>query len=179
MQSGDYEMRLTVGLAALAATLVAATPASAQLASATAEAKGVVLLPLTLTKTSDLDFGTVVADPLVAGTVVIDANTGARSVSGGVTAVPSFPGGRAVFQGAGSAGQLVDLTLSPPSVLNSGSNTVVVNSMTFDSGGGLATTRTIDNSGAFAIGVGGDFQIAAGQANGVYSANFDVTADYQ
>jgi len=116
MQSGDYEMRLTVGLAALAATLVAATPASAQLASATAEAKGVVLLPLTLTKTSDLDFGTVVADPLVAGTVVIDANTGARSVSGGVTAVPSFPGGRAVFQGAGSSGQLVDLTLSPTSV---------------------------------------------------------------
>ena len=171
-------MRLTVGLAALAATLVAATPASAQLASATAEAKGVVLLPLTLTKTSDLDFGTVVADPSLAGTVVIDSATGARSVTGGVTAVPSFPGGRAVFQGAGSAGQQVDLTLGAPSVLNSGSNTVSVNSMTFNGGGQLKTV-TIDNTGAFAVGVGGDFAIAAGQANGVYSANFDVTADYQ
>ena len=171
-------MRLTVGLAALAATLVAATPASAQLASATAEAKGVVLLPLTLTKTSDLDFGTVVADPSLAGTVVIDSSTGARSVTGGVTAVPSFPGGRAVFQGAGSAGQQVDLTLVAPSVLNSGSNTVSVNSMTFN-GGGTTKTVTIDNTGAFAVGVGGDFAIAAGQANGVYTANFDVTADYQ
>jgi len=171
-------MRLTVGLAALAATLVAATPASAQLASATAEAKGVVLLPLTLTKTSDLDFGTVVADPSLAGTVVIDSATGARSVTGSVTAVPSFPGGRAVFQGAGSAGQVVDLTLVAPSVLNSGSNTVSVNSMTFN--GGLQTkTVTIDNTGAFSVGVGGDFAIAANQANGVYSANFDVTADYQ
>ena len=171
-------MRLTVGLAALAATLVAATPASAQLASATAEARGTVLLPLTLTKTADLDFGTVVADPLVPGNVVIDASTGARTVGGGVTAVPSFPGGRAVFQGAGSATQVVDLTLSPPSVLNSGSNTVTVTSMTFN-GGGTTKTVTIDNTGAFAVGVGGDFAIAAGQANGVYTANFDVTADYQ
>jgi hypothetical protein len=137
-----------------------------------------VLLPLTLTKTADLDFGTVVADPLVAGNVVIDASTGARTVGGGVTAVPSFPGGRAVFQGAGSATQVVDLTLNPPSVLNSGSNTVTVNSMTFN-GGGTTKTVTIDNTGAFAVGVGGDFAVAAGQANGVYTANFDVTADYQ
>jgi hypothetical protein len=171
-------MRLTVGLAALAATLVAATPASAQLASATAQAKGTVLLPLTLTKTSDLDFGTVVASPTVAGNVVIDSATGARTVGGGVTAVPSFPGGRAVFQGAGSANQQVDLTLNAPAVLNNGSNTVTVNSMTFN--GGLQTkTVTIDATGAFAVGVGGDFQIAANQANGVYTANFSVTANYK
>ena len=152
-------MRLTVGLAALAATLVAATPAFAQLASATAQAKGVVLLPLTLTKTSDL-------------------TTGARTVSGGVTGVPSLPGGRAVFQGAGSATQQVDLTLVPPTVLNSGSNTINVNSMTFN-GGGTAKTVTIDNTGAFSVGVGGNFAIAANQANGVYTANFDVTANYK
>ena len=171
-------MRLTVGLAALAATLVAATPASAQLASATAQAKGVVLLPLTLTKTSDLDFGTVVASPSLAGTVIIDSTTGARTVSGGVTGVPSLPGGRAVFAGAGSATQQVDLTLVPPTVLNSGSNTINVNSMTFN-GGGTAKTVTIDNTGAFSVGVGGNFAIAANQANGVYTANFDVTANYK
>ena len=172
-------MRFTLLYAAAAATLVAATPAAAQLASATAQAKGTVLLPLTLTKTQDLDFGTVVASPTVAGNVVIDANTGARTVGGGVTGVPSFPGDRAVFMGAGSANQDVDLTLNPPATLNSGANTVVVNSMTFDSGGGLATTRTIDNTGAFSIGVGGSFHIAANQPNGVYTANFTVTADYQ
>jgi hypothetical protein len=29
------------------------------------------------------------------------------------------------------------------------------------------------------VGVGGDFAIAANQANGLYTASFDVTADYQ
>jgi hypothetical protein len=171
-------MRYIVGLAALAATLVAASPAAAQLASAPATAKGVVLLPLTLTKSSDLDFGTVVASA-VAGNVVIDSDTGVRTVGGGVTAVPSFPGGRALFQGAGSANQDVDLTLNAPAVLTSGANTITVNSMTFDSGGGTATTRTIDATGAFSVGVGGDFAIGVNQPNGLYTASFTVTADYQ
>ena len=175
-------MRLNVCLAALAATFAAASPAYAQLASAPAEARGVVLLPLTLTKTQDLDFGTVVASA-VPGNVVIDADTGVRSVSGGVTGVPSFPGDRALFQGAGSAGQDVDLTLNAPAVLTSGPNTITVNSMTFDScaGPGPCTTssRTIDATGAFAVGVGGDFAIAANQPNGLYTAKFTVTADYQ
>jgi len=176
-------MRFTVCLAALAATLATATSANAQAVSATdqALAKGTVVQPLTLKRQSDLDFGTVVSTA-VAGNVTIDPDTGARTVGGGVVPVPSFPGGRGVFRGAATAGQNVQLTMTVPSALVNQSNPlalITVNSMTFDSGGGLATTRTIDNSGAFAIGVGGDFQIAAGQANGVYSANFDVTADYQ
>jgi hypothetical protein len=51
--------------------------------------------------------------------------------------------------------------------------------MTFDTAGGLNTTRTIDSTGSFAIGVGGDFAIGANQPNGVYTANYTVTADYQ
>jgi hypothetical protein len=175
-------MRSKICLAALAASFAAASPAYAQLASAPAEARGVVLLPLTLTKTQDLDFGTVVASP-VAGNVVIDADSGLRSVGGGVTAVPSFPGDRALFQGAGSAGQDVDLTLNAPAVLTSGPNLITVTSMTFDNcaGPGACTTstRTIDGTGAFAVGVGGDFAIGANQANGLYTANFTVTADYK
>lgn len=181
-------MRFNVCLAALAATMAVASPAFAQqaTASANATARGVVLLPLTLTKTSDLDFGTVVASP-VAGSVAISADDGSRTVSGGVTGVPSFPGGRALFQGAGSATQDVILTLQAPAVLTSGPNTITVNSMTFDSAapssvnlaGDLTTTRTIDATGAFAVGVGGDFAIAANQPNGVYTGAFTVTADYQ
>ncbi|HEY8591322.1 MAG TPA: DUF4402 domain-containing protein [Sphingomicrobium sp.] len=181
-------MRFKLCLAALAATVAVATPAAAQQASATANAtaKGVVLLPLTLTKSSDLDFGTVVASS-TAGTVAINADSGTRSVTGGVTGVPSFPGGRALFQGAGSASQQVVLTLNAASILTSGGNTITVSSMTFDTGaasstnlaGNLTTTRTINGTGAFAVGVGGTFAIAANQPNGVYSGTFSVTADYQ
>ena len=174
-------MRLSIYLAALAATTAFATPAFAQVAtaSATAEARGLVLQPLTLTKVDDLDFGTVIAST-VAGSVSIDADTGNRSVAGGVTPVPTNVGGRALFAGAGTYNQGVLLTLSPPAVLVSTTNaadTIVVTSMVLDSGN--ATLRTIDVTGAFQVGVGGDFAIAASQPNGLYKANFDLTADYQ
>ena len=183
-------MRTRFYLAAAAATLVAAAPAAAQQATVTATgnpiARGVVILPLTLSKTSDLDFGTIVASPTLAGTVSINADDGARAVTGGVVMVPSFPGGRAVFQGAGTPTQNVLLTLQAPAVLNNGSFTIPVNSMTFDTAapsvlvaGNWTTTRTVDGTGAFQIGVGGVFGIAANQANGVYSAPFIVTAQYQ
>jgi hypothetical protein len=179
MKWGFSKMRFNVCLAALAATFATATPALAQQASAQAEARGVVVQPLTLARVQDLDFGTVVGSA-AAGSVVIDADTGGRTVSGGVTAVPSFPGDRGLFQGAGTAGQTVVLQLSAPSLLISQSNpldTITVTSMTLDQGNLLS--RTIPAGGVFQVGVGGDFAIAANQAPALYSANFDLTADYQ
>src|SRR3954470_19366616 len=115
------KMRKILSFAALAAMFATATPAFAQLASAQAEARGVVVQPLTLARVQDLDFGTVVSSS-AAGTVDIDADTGGRTVGGGVTGVPSFPGDRGLFRGAGTAGQTVVLQLSSPSVLVSQSN---------------------------------------------------------
>jgi hypothetical protein len=171
-------MRFKLLLAAAAASFVAATPAVAQQASANALAKGVVVQPLTLAKVQDLDFGTVVGSA-VAGNVVIDADTGGRTVGGGVTGVPSYPGGRGLFQGAGTAGQTVQLSLNAPAVLVSQSNPtdlIAVNSMNVDSGG---LVRTIGLSGVFQVGVGGDFAIAANQPAALYQATFTLTADYQ
>ncbi|MGN6059419.1 MAG: DUF4402 domain-containing protein [Sphingomicrobium sp.] len=185
-------MRFSVSLAALAATLIVATPAAAQQATVKATpnpiAKGVVVLPLTLTKSQDLDFGTVIASTTQAGTVSIDANDGSRGVTGGVVGVPNYPGDRALFQGAGTPDQKVLVTLQAPTVLVNGSNSINVVSMGFDAAassapnattGYLETTRVINSTGAFEIGVGGTFAIAAGQANGTYSAPFIVTAEYQ
>ena len=171
-------MRFTLYLAAAAATIAAASPAVAQQASANALAKGVVVQPLTLAKNQDLDFGTVVGSA-ASGNVVIDANTGGRTVAGGVTGVPSFPGDRGLFTGAGTAGQTVLLTLSAPAVLVSQSNpidTITVTSMGLDSGG---LTRVIGASGIFQVGVGGNFAIAANQPAALYQASFTLTADYQ
>jgi hypothetical protein len=174
-------MRLILSLSALAATIAVATPAFATTqaqASATAKAKGVVLEPLTLTQVSDLDFGTVIGSP-ASGTVVIDADTGGRTVTGGVTAVPNYPGGRGEFLGAGEKNQIVLISLTTLAQLDSTSNStdkLLVNSLSLDSGG---ATRTIDTTQAFTVGVGGDFAIAANQPNGKYTGSFDVTADYQ
>jgi len=130
----------------------------------------------------------VIASKTAAGTVVINADDGTRSVTGGVVEVPNYAGGRALFQGAGTADQNVVLTLSAPAVLTSGTHNIAVNSMYFDTAGAsandavsglLTTTRKIDDTGAFEIGVGGDFAITANQANGLYTGAFSVTAEYQ
>ena len=107
--------------------------------SANALAKGVVVQPLTLAKVNDLDFGTVVGSS-ASGTVTIDPDTGLRTVTGGVTGVPSFPGGRGLFQGNGTGGNTVQLTLSGPAVLISQSNptdTVTASNWLLDSGNAL------------------------------------------
>lgn len=177
-------MRNIVRLAALAATVATASPAFAQVAppvsaSASAEAKGLVLQPLTLTKVDDLDFGTVISTA-VAGTVEIDADDGTRAVTGGVLAVPSYPGGRGFFTGNGTAGRDVNLSLNAPAFLISTTNpldVIAVTSMGLDNNNSLV--RTIGNSTIFNVGVGGLFAIDANQPNGFYTAQFDLTADYQ
>lgn len=168
-------MRFKLCLAALAATTAFASPAAAQTASATADARGVVLQPLTLTRQQHLDFGTVLSSA-TAGTVTINADSGARAVTGGVTAIATGPGSRGLFDGAGSVGQTVVLTLTSPTFLVSGANVIAVNSMGVDSAG---LTRTVGATGSFQVGVGGDFAIAANQPNGLYTANFTLTAQYQ
>ena len=183
-------MRLMVSLAAIAATFAVASPAlAAPLATVntTAKARGVVLQPLTLTKLSDLDFGWVISTS-TAGTVGIDADTGNRSVTGGVAGVAGQAGGRARFAGAGTVGNTVLMTLNPATVLTSTTNpsdTINVIEMTLDNCASapttpcLSDTRLINASGTFAVGVGGEFDIAANQPNGVYESDFDVTAVYQ
>ena len=174
-------MRFNICLVALAATVVTASPAFAQQASATAEARGRVLAPLTLTKAFDLDFGTVSSDPLAAGTVAVDVTnpaSPARNFTGGVTLVPSVwqP---AEFDGKGEPGRAFTLTLNPPASLTSGGNSITVNSMVLDTCSCVTDTRSADLAGNFTVYVGGDFAIGANQASGLYTANFTVTADYQ
>lgn len=189
-------MRFKSYLVALAATAAVAAPAAAQVvtppptATATADAtvQGTVLLPLTLTKTTDLDFGTVIADTAAPGDVTISADDGSRSITGAVIGVPAYPGDRALFKGAGSVNQAVLLTLKAPATLASGANTITVTSMDFDTAatsaanattGYMESSRILDNNGYFEVGVGGVFHIKANQPNGVYTGAFTVTADYQ
>ena len=106
-------MRFTVSVAAIAATLVAATPAmAASSATATANARGIVLKSLSLSNTSDLDFGTVAADATNPGTVSVDADTGARATTGAVVALPgAFARGQ--FDGLGDPNANVTLNSDP------------------------------------------------------------------
>ncbi|MFL6735816.1 MAG: DUF4402 domain-containing protein [Sphingomonas sp.] len=161
-----------VATAALASTAAAAAP------SATASGTVLLLLPLQLTKVDDLDFGTVIKSG-TSGTVALNANNGARSFAGGVSGVTTSAGHRALFGGAGTGGQQVVVVVIPPAQLsNSNGDTIDVLALTIDNNGN--PIRTIDPvTRTFFVNVGGILNIGANQPDGVYSATFQVTANYQ
>ena len=159
-----------------AAALGAANAVAAPVSSPTPPpGRALLLIPLTLTKIDDLSFGSVIPSAL-SGTVMINAVTGARSVSGGVTAVPSDVGRRAYFAGAGSPSQQVIVTVTPPAVLTNGAgDTLPVLALTLD-GPPLRTIHPVDRT--FFFGVGGIILVGPAQPDGVYTSDYDVTANY-
>lgn len=170
--------RISLIAAAMAATAVAA-PAGAAPVSAVKAANGrvLLLLPLKLTKIDDLDFGSVVTSN-AAGTVVLNPDTSARTFLGGVTGIPSAAGQRAYFGGAGTPNQQVVVVVVPPLQLTSSNgDKITVLALTLDKNGN--PLRTIDPvTKTFFVGVGGILAIGANQPDGLYSATFQVTANY-
>lgn len=169
-------MKTNLLLALAAATLGTTAAAAAPVASPTPPAgRALLLIPLKLTKIDDLSFGSVIPSA-VSGTVIINSVTGARTVAGGVTEMPGDVGQRAYFGGAGSPNQQVLVSVTPPTQLTSGGgDTLTVLALTLD-GPPLRTIHPVDRT--FYFGIGGIILVGADQPEGVYSADYDVTADY-
>ena len=163
---------------AAAMASAAAVPAAAAPVAATNDASGraTLLVPLTLTKIDDLDFGTMISTSS-SGTVSLDATNSNRLFAGGVTGVASAAGHRAYFGGAGSPSQQVIVTIAaPPTLDDVNGNKITVLALTQDG----SPIRSIDPvTRAFFVGVGGILMLNANQPDGDYSANFTVTAQYQ
>jgi hypothetical protein len=163
-------------LIAASATLALAAPASAAPGAAAppAHAQGLILIPLTLSKLQDLYFGTIIPSNL-SGVVTVPADGTAPFAAGGAPLLSSDPGYRARFAGAGTTGQLILINVTNPVLLSNGlGDNVTVLALTMDG----PAIRTIDPTRAFAFGVGGILLVNANQAEGVYQADFDVTAQY-
>ena len=168
-------IRKLIAATAIAGAALSSAPALAVTPTTQADGKALVLVPLTLTKIDDLDFGSVIPSA-AGGTVTLDPLDGTRTPTGGVTLVPGDAGNHAYFAGAGSPNQQVLIALSPPvSLKNSAGDTIPVVGLTLDG----PPMRTIDpTTRAFFVGVGGILGINANQTPGTYSATFQVTANY-
>jgi hypothetical protein len=164
----------------IAAAMVsaAAVPATAAPVGASPNATGraVLLIPLTLSKIDDLDFGAMISTSS-SGTVALNATTSNRTFAGGVTGVATAAGHRGYFGGAGSPSQQVIVSVIAPATLaNSNGDTIDVLALTLDGG----PIRSIDPvTRSFFVGVGGILMLNANQPDGDYSATFQVTAQYQ
>ena len=168
-----FKFSLALASLALAAFPVVAAPVAAPTQP---PGRALLLIPLTLTKVQDLSFGTIVPSTTTAGFVAINAVTGARTGSAGLTLMPADIGQRGRFAGAGTPGQQVIMALTPPTELtNPAGDTIPVLAMNLDG----PTTRTIAADHSFFVGVGGVIFITANQPEGLYTADYDLTADYQ
>lgn len=173
--------RYTTAVAA-AALVSVASPAYAQSVPVApnrdADGKALILIPLTLTKIKDLSFGTIIPSSL-SGTVAVNATSGARSFTGGVSGVTTAAGQRATFAGAGTPNQQVIITYTTPTDLTSTTNsadTIPVLALTLE---GSAVKSVDPVSRTFTFGIGGILQINGDQPEGVYQSTFNVNANYQ
>ena len=166
----DYRKFLLA--AGLAVAVTASANAAPVTASKDANGKALILIPLTLTRVADLEFGTVI-ESSTAGSVIVPPDGSLPSVTGGVTPVSSAPASRAQFAGAGTPGQLVNIFLSPPANLKDANGDLLPISMSLES-----NNVTIDSTHAFFVGVGGTVSVAANQPDGDYTGTFTVLAQY-
>ena len=160
---------LAVGLAVAAASPATAAPVSA---TTNAGGKALILIPLTITRVADLEFGTVI-ESSTSGTVIMPADGSARTVTGGVLPVASAAGHRAQFAGAGTPGEQVSIFLAPPATIKDSAGDSLPISLSLET-----SSVIIDSTHAFFVGVGGTVSVAANQPDGDYTGTFTILAQY-
>jgi Domain of unknown function (DUF4402) len=169
------QLRLTL-IAACAAGL--AVPAVSLAASATASSSSTVVVPITITKSADLEFGKFAAG--TGGTVTV-STSGARTVSGAVVAMSGTAPSAAKFDVSGETGATYSISLSGPTVLTSGSDTMAFTPVS-DLTGANAVSGTVTSgslsSGSQSIHVGGVLTVGSSQAPGTYTGSVIASVDY-
>jgi len=174
--SEDSRIERLFGLVLRCTALIAlaGVPTLAYAAPATGEARITALRPLSLVKTSDLDFGSVAAG-VTPGTVVIDEDTGARTFTGGATGLGGTPA-RASFVGASTLGLALNIQLgASPTLLRSGGGGSMTTLLQVQGGTGW---RLFTGTGPHIFRVGGRLNVGASQPAGAYQGTFQLTVNY-
>lgn len=164
-------MKIQMIKAALLSTAVAAiafTATAAEAATANGTARAKILRQVTITNTSDLEFGTIVTG--AAASTVAVSTAGARTCGAGLVCTGTTTA--ANFDITGTTGQVVSVVVPANVTLSAGANSMTA---TLTSTNPLVTM--VANAGA--IQVGGTLAVAANQADGDYAGTFTLTADYQ
>ncbi len=132
--------------------------------------------PINVTLTVDLAFGTLANSFTQSGTVAVNANTGAKTVTGGVADLGGAHA-RADFLIQGDSNTAFILTLPPSVTLNAVSGPESMTLDTFVSN--PASTGVLPGNGQTDVLVGAALHLATGQSPDNYSGTFDVIIEYQ
>lgn len=168
----------------LAGVLASAPPLAAQEDNSETDAKTVVVLPLTLVKDEDLDFGLILPGTS-RGFVTLDPD-GSISTSGGVLAVAGETQA-ATFYGYGRYRQFLRLNISQNTYQlrrQGGSETMRLDRITIGSTPPTQLTTTPrlfyigSPSGFFGFSLGGRLRVGANQVPGLYVGEITVAVEY-
>lgn len=180
---------LCVALFCAFALLLPANPAAAQTATTTGSSSVVIVRPLTLVKSQDLDFGRI-APSTTAGTVTLNPDLSTCAVTGGLVHAGTCQ--PAEFVGMGARRMTVRFQIPTTVTLTGPGANMTVTNFTLDTtpdltfiggngngvGNGNRRYRIEPNTGIFTFRVGGRLNVNANQAGGVYTGTFNVTVQY-
>ena len=171
-------------LASFAIFAVASSAHAQASASQTTNASATIFRPITLTKNTDLKFGTIVRPATGSDTVVIAAADGTRTLSSGnavalTSGIHTAPG-RASFTVAGEGGQAFSISVPPSFTMTraGGAETLTIALAATGTSGTLTGALGDASSGSASFGVGGSMPITSSTASGAYSGSFVTTVAY-
>lgn len=161
-------------VASLATLGHAAVSSPALAASISGLAQAAIVTPLSLVKTGDLRFGSIIPGA-AQGTVIINPTSGARSNTGPLTLVGNNFG-PATFLGLADRNRVILLTRGPlPTLTRAGGGaTMSMTNMTTQRNGFNTPGGQILN-----INIGGTLRVGANQMPGTYTGTFSITINYQ
>lgn len=170
------------GIAVFAASMLASgayADTTGNPAADTSPAAVTVILPLTITRTGDLHFGSFVRGPTFANNDKINLVPGSAAVYTPMTSfspLPSDPPRVATFNIVGAPGYEVIVTQSGPVDMQAGALRVG----TFRDDPDLGNSYVLPPSGTVSYRVGGEMRVtnAAAVTNGLHSTNFVLTVNY-
>lgn len=167
-------MRNSLRLALIGAVAAASFAGSAQAATtATGTASAEVLSSLTVTATSNLQFGQIAAN--TGGTVTVNADSTTGFTGSLVSTGTRAP---ATFSVTGTPNTSVIVSLPTASVnltRSGGTETMTLSGFNSNPGGAFQLGTT----GAGTFNVGGTLAVASGQVAGAYTGTFQVSVEYQ
>ena len=163
-------LRITLAASALALTAAPAAAAPTSVSNGPVTARAQILKPLTLTKVSNMDFGS----------IVVSANgTATMDTAGNLTCTASLTctaaGTPAGYNVTGSNNQVVNIT-KPDVTLTNGANPGTP--LTLVLSGPTQVTLTSSGAPGNNFNLGGSIAIAATTNDGVYTGQLAVTVDY-
>lgn len=170
-------LKVAAGLGAVSALTGLASTAYAQnSASATATGSATIVQSISISKTADLGFGTIVKPTTATSTITV-SNSGTRTITGGNAVAANGTGvSAASFTVQGEGGSAISVTVPTSFNMTSGTNSLVVTTTNTGTTGNLS--GSIGTQGSFVVGVGGSFPLATSTASGAYSGSLVVSVAY-